>query len=144
MSKDRRSKDYEEGVEYFINFALQHCPKQSVIHCPCKRCGNLFHHTPTKVREHLFFNGIDQSYYCDAPNPRVRCLPVNPRNTSGCRVTRRHFRKSGRVSFVRRALPKYSTCIYLCQTVQYNPNMSKTASWAHNTILITIYPNYIQ
>ena len=23
MSKDRRSKDYEEGVEYFINFALQ-------------------------------------------------------------------------------------------------------------------------
>ena len=62
MSKDRRSKDYEEGVEYFINFALQHCPKQSVIRCPCKRCGNLFHHTPTKVREHLFFNGIDQSY----------------------------------------------------------------------------------
>ena len=62
MSKDRRSKDYEEGVEYFINFALQHCPKQSVIRCPCKRCGNLFHHAPTKVREHLFFNGIDQSY----------------------------------------------------------------------------------
>ena len=62
MSKDRRSKDYEEGVEYFINFALQHCPKQSVIRCPCNRCGNLFHHTPTKVREHLFFNGIDQSY----------------------------------------------------------------------------------
>ena len=27
MSKDRRSKEYEEGVEYFINFALQHCPK---------------------------------------------------------------------------------------------------------------------
>ena len=49
------------------------------------------------------------------------------------------FRKSGRVSFVRGALPKYSTCIYLSQTVQYNPNMSKTASWAHNTILITIY-----
>ena len=70
--------------------------------------------------------------------PGVRWLPVNPRNTSGCWFTRRHFRKSGRVSFVRRALPKYSTCIYLSQTVQYNPNMSKTASWAHNTILITI------
>ena len=87
---------------------------------------------------------FQRSGICDAPNPGVRLLPVNLWNTSGCRVTRRHFRKSGRVSFVRRALPKYSTCIYLSQTVQYNPNMSKTASWAHNTILITMYPNYIQ
>ena len=37
--------------------------------------------------------------------------PVNSRNTSGCRVTRRHFRKSGRVSFVWGALPKYNTCM---------------------------------
>ena len=26
------------------------------------RCGNLIHHTPNKIREHMFFNGIDQSY----------------------------------------------------------------------------------
>ena len=43
-------------------------------------------------------------------------------NTSGCRVTRCHFRKSGRVSFVRRALPKYKTCISCpkqCNIIQY-------------------------
>ncbi|RVW75683.1 hypothetical protein CK203_055220 [Vitis vinifera] len=62
MSKDRMSREYEEGVEYFINFALEHCPNQRGIRCPCMRCGNLIHHTPNKIREHMFFNGIDQSY----------------------------------------------------------------------------------
>ena len=50
-------------VEYFINFALEHCPNQSGICCPCMQCGNLIHHTPNKIREHTFFNGIDQSYH---------------------------------------------------------------------------------
>ena len=66
-------------------------------------------------------------------NPGVRSLPVNPRNTSGGRVTRRHFRKSGRVSFVWGALPKNSTCIYLSQTVQYMQYISNMATWAHNS-----------
>ena len=72
-------------------------------------------------------------------NPGVRLLSVNLRKTSGCRVIRRHFRKSGRVSFVRGALPNYKTCIYLSQTIQYmqnNLNMSKNASWAHKLLLI--------
>ena len=59
MSKDRVSREYEEGVEYFINFALEHCPNQSGIRCPCMRCGNLINHTLNKIR---VFNGIDQSY----------------------------------------------------------------------------------
>ena len=59
MSKDRMSWEYEEGVEYFINFALEHCPNQSGIRCPCMRCGNLINHTLNKIR---VFNGIDQSY----------------------------------------------------------------------------------
>ncbi|RVW11754.1 hypothetical protein CK203_089799 [Vitis vinifera] len=63
MSKDRMSREYEEGVEYLINFALEHCPNQSGICCPCMQCGNLIHHTPNKIREHTFFNGIDQSYH---------------------------------------------------------------------------------
>ncbi|RVW60633.1 hypothetical protein CK203_048855 [Vitis vinifera] len=63
MSKDRMSWEYEEGVEYFINFALEHCPNQSGIRCPCMRCGNLIHHTPNKIRGHMFFNSIDQSYH---------------------------------------------------------------------------------
>ena len=48
------SREYEEGVEYFINFALEHCPNQRGIRCPCMRCGNLIHHTPNKIREHMF------------------------------------------------------------------------------------------
>ena len=27
------------------------------------RCGNLIHHTPNKIWEHMFFNCIDQSYH---------------------------------------------------------------------------------
>ena len=46
--------------------------------------------------------------------------PSTRGNTRECRVTRHFSRKSGRVSFVRGALPKYRTCINLSQTVQYN------------------------
>ena len=79
--------------------------------------------------------------WCNSiPKSTTLCgLPVNPQNTSGCRVTRRHFRKSGRVSFVRGALPKYSTCIYLSQTVQYIQYISNTATWAHKQ-----YSTYMQ
>ena len=45
--------------------------------------------------------------------------PSTRENTSECRVTRHFSRKSGIVSFVRGALPKYKTCIYLSQIVQY-------------------------
>ena len=45
--------------------------------------------------------------------------PSTSENTCECRVTRHFSQKSGRVSFVRGALPKYKTCIYLSQTVQY-------------------------
>ena len=34
MSKDKMSREYEEGVEYFINFALEHYLNQSGIRCP--------------------------------------------------------------------------------------------------------------
>ena len=35
MSKDRRSKDYEDGVENFITFAIQNSANQNFIKCPC-------------------------------------------------------------------------------------------------------------
>ena len=35
MSKDRRSKDYEDGVENFISFAVQNSANQNSIKCPC-------------------------------------------------------------------------------------------------------------
>ncbi|KAL6335840.1 hypothetical protein AAG906_040561 [Vitis piasezkii] len=63
MSKDRRSKDYADGVESFITFALQYSTYKNSMKCPCLQCGNMIFHTPQKIREHLFFYGIDQSYH---------------------------------------------------------------------------------
>ena len=56
---------------------------------------------------------------CDGPIRGSVDYPSTCRNTCECRVTRHFSQKSGRVSFVRGALPKYKTCIYLPQTVQY-------------------------
>ena len=85
MSKDRRSKDYEDGVENFISFAVQNSANQNSIKCPCLQCGNLIFNTPQKIREHLFFYGIDQSYHTwfwhgeaalssGPPTTRVECF----------------------------------------------------------------------
>ena len=63
MSKDRRSKDYADGVESFIAFALKHSTYKNFIKCSCLQCGNMIFHTSQKIREHLFFYGIDQSYH---------------------------------------------------------------------------------
>ena len=76
---------------------------------------------PVQLKENLTYEEIPvqivdrkeqvlRSKMCDAPNPGCPLTTRQPRNTSGGRVTRRHFRKSGRVSFVRGALPKYKTC----------------------------------
>ena len=78
-------------------------------------------------------------HLCDTPKPGGPLTTRQPRNTSGGRVTRRHFRKSGRVSFVRGALPNYKTCISCpkqSNICNIYPNMSKNASWAHKPILI--------
>ena len=63
ISKDRRSKEYEDGVECFVAFAIQNSANKTSIKCPCLQCGNMIFHTPQKIRDHLFFYGIDQSYH---------------------------------------------------------------------------------
>ena len=46
MSKDRRSKEYEDGVENFISFAIKNSENQNSIKCPYLQCGNLIFNTP--------------------------------------------------------------------------------------------------
>ena len=46
MSKDRRSKEYEDGVENFISFAIKNSGNQNSIKCPYLQCGNLIFNTP--------------------------------------------------------------------------------------------------
>ncbi|KAH7837914.1 hypothetical protein Vadar_019504 [Vaccinium darrowii] len=62
MLKDRRSKDYEDGVESFLNFAIIHAKDFQSIRCPCIMCGNLKKQPLREIKNHLFCKGIDQSY----------------------------------------------------------------------------------
>ena len=59
--------------------------------------------------------------------------PSTRGNTRECRVTRHRSRKSGIVSFVRGALPKYNTCPNINHMIRIR---IKKASWAYTTILI--------
>ena len=64
MSKDRRTKEYDDGVEAFLNYAFENKKnkKCKVISCPCEDCLNFRSFPVDVVREHLFFKGIDQNY----------------------------------------------------------------------------------
>ena len=63
MSKDKRSKNYIDGVESFIAFVVKNCIGKKSIKCPCLQCGDMMFHTLEKIRDHLFFYGIAQNYY---------------------------------------------------------------------------------
>lgn len=62
MSSDRRSQDYEFGVESFLQFALDHVNHSSAIKCPCVQCGNLEKYNVREIRNHLYIYGINQRY----------------------------------------------------------------------------------
>ncbi|ONI01379.1 hypothetical protein PRUPE_6G136200 [Prunus persica] len=62
MHEYRRSKEYEHGVEEFLRIALANAIDHRRIHCPYQRCGNTRKFTIRVIREHLYFNGVDQTY----------------------------------------------------------------------------------
>lgn len=62
MLKDRLSKDYEDGVEKFLRFAIENATDPTKIHCPCTKCGNLQKRDVVEIRDHLYINGIDKTY----------------------------------------------------------------------------------
>ncbi|KAI5323610.1 hypothetical protein L3X38_032682 [Prunus dulcis] len=62
MHADRRSKAYELGAEGFFNFAVENLINTTHIRCPCVKCGNIRLFGVGIIRDHLYFNGIDQSY----------------------------------------------------------------------------------
>ena len=61
MHKSRLSKEYELDVENFIKFGFSNT-STSYICCPCLKCGNCEKHSRKSVRDHLYVNGIDESY----------------------------------------------------------------------------------
>ncbi|CAL2255932.1 unnamed protein product [Prunus armeniaca] len=62
MHSDRRSKAYELGVEAFLNFSVENLLTTTHICCPCVKCVNLKLFGVGIIRDHLYFNGVDQSY----------------------------------------------------------------------------------
>ncbi|KAL0540929.1 hypothetical protein IC582_020954 [Cucumis melo] len=61
MSKSRLSKEFELGVENFIRFGFSSTTNTSIC-CPCLKRGNCQKHKANDIRDHLYFNGIDESY----------------------------------------------------------------------------------
>ena len=62
MLADRLSTEYKKGVDSFLEFTIENVKDSNLIPCPCIKCGNLQKIGVKKIKEHLYFNGIDQSY----------------------------------------------------------------------------------
>ncbi|XP_073018111.1 uncharacterized protein [Primulina eburnea] len=63
IHSDRRSKQYEEGVELFIRGCLENPHiDPNLIHCPCCKCKNLKKRPAKSIQEHLYFLGFSQNY----------------------------------------------------------------------------------
>ncbi|XP_026459726.1 uncharacterized protein LOC113360430 [Papaver somniferum] len=68
MSTDRTKKHYREGVAAFLRYAVNHLKEEGETYdeflmlCPCTNCLNLCACSVGDVEDHLFVNGIDQTY----------------------------------------------------------------------------------
>ncbi|TYK29690.1 uncharacterized protein E5676_scaffold64G00410 [Cucumis melo var. makuwa] len=62
MMENRMSREYDVGVESFIQFGLSHAKCSNSIRCSCLKCGNRLLKDVSIVRYHLYANGIDKSY----------------------------------------------------------------------------------
>ncbi|KAF4374184.1 hypothetical protein F8388_022950 [Cannabis sativa] len=62
MKENKLSKEYEEGVEYFMEFAIKNGDDPNMIPCPCVMCRNFKKLSGVDVRVHLYKFGIDSSY----------------------------------------------------------------------------------
>ncbi|XP_026431534.1 uncharacterized protein LOC113328731 [Papaver somniferum] len=68
MSTDRTKKRYREGVAAFLRYAVNHLKEEGETYdeflmlCPCTNCLNLCACSVGDVEDHLFVNGIDQTY----------------------------------------------------------------------------------
>ncbi|XP_061993736.1 uncharacterized protein LOC133711646 [Rosa rugosa] len=63
MHADRRSLTYQLGVEEFLRFAVENATDVNNISCPCAKCGSIDGMFSARViKDHLYFNGVDESY----------------------------------------------------------------------------------
>ncbi|XP_062028814.1 uncharacterized protein LOC133744788 [Rosa rugosa] len=63
MHVDRRSHTYELGVEEFLKFAFENASDVDNICCLCAKCGGTDETFSIRmIKDHLYWNGIDESY----------------------------------------------------------------------------------
>ncbi|OVA09230.1 hypothetical protein BVC80_1785g8 [Macleaya cordata] len=62
MDKYIFSKEYRDGVRYFIQFAIKYGYSKTVCACPCTSCRNKHNRVMEEVKVHLFTKGIDKRY----------------------------------------------------------------------------------
>ncbi|XP_062100095.1 uncharacterized protein LOC133805968 [Humulus lupulus] len=62
MSANRLSEEYKNGVDFFLRFCLENGGDPNFTCCPCLKCFKVTKLSFNKIKEHLFFNGIDRSY----------------------------------------------------------------------------------
>ena len=64
MDADRRTKQFEIGLDEFLKFAESNAVNKNKISCPCLKCVNTEGFSVDIIRDHMFWNGIDESYKC--------------------------------------------------------------------------------
>ncbi|XP_017228608.2 uncharacterized protein LOC108203915 [Daucus carota subsp. sativus] len=62
LMADRRTKEFERGVDELLLFAFENGCDENKISCPCLKCAHSKSWRAQTVRCHLFQNGIDQTY----------------------------------------------------------------------------------
>ena len=59
---NRRSQQYLDGVQQFLNFASNHAHPDGTISCPCKKCVHTTSLPIDTVQAHLVSKGISRGY----------------------------------------------------------------------------------
>ena len=59
---NRRSREYLDGVQQFLNFASNHAYSDGTISCPCKKCVHTNSWPVDVVQAHLVSKGICRGY----------------------------------------------------------------------------------
>lgn len=62
LKADRRTREFKRGVEELLLFAFENGYDENKISCPCIKCAHSKSWNARTVRDHLFSNGIDQTY----------------------------------------------------------------------------------
>ena len=62
MYHSRLSDSYQEGVNFFLDFAFKNSSYEGKIVCPCVKCGLITPVNRTIAFEHLICNGFVDGY----------------------------------------------------------------------------------